>query len=136
MATTLKFFSDAGLTTPLAGLSFMRAADGSFAADDRIIYLGSGTAGKTFAAADGTSNVLVSLVDSATGSGVPASAVSLATSAGGLDSATPGAAIDLGASVLGGSANAKEIHLRVLTGALAAAVYTDVSLTTNSLLES
>lgn len=135
MTISLKFYADAGLTSELTGLSFTRADDGSSAADSRVVYLGSTASGKTFTAQDGTSPVKVQIVDSNTGAGVPASAVKLALSSGGLDSATGGAELSVAASVQSGTANAKAIHIRVETGALAIGNYSDLSLTTNALAE-
>lgn len=135
MAITLKFYSDAGLTTELSGLSYSRDSAGASPADDRVVYLGSTVAGHTIEAQDGVSDVLVQVVDSASGSGVPASAVKLALSSGGLAAAVAGAPLSLGASLTTGAGNSVAIHIRVATGALAIGLYTDLKLATNPLAE-
>lgn len=135
MAISLKFYSDAGGTTELASLAFLRDSEGTAAAEDRVVYLLSIAVGKTFEAQDGVSNVLVQVFDSASSSGVPASAVKLATSSGGLDTAVAGADLDLGPALLSGAANAVAVHMRVQTGALAIGTYSDLALRTNPLTE-
>ena len=134
MTISLKFYADAALTTELTGLSYVRAADGSSGNDDRVVYLGSTVSSKTFTPVSG-SNITVSVADSATGAGVPATAVRLATTQAGLAAATPGAALTLPASMTSGPANALPVWVRLLTGALVAGSYTDISLTTNNLAE-
>lgn len=138
MAFSLAFYLDAGLTALAGSLSVAQASDGSSAAVDRVVYLGSPVAGKKFelAANPGIDAISLSVADSASGSGVAASAVKLATTSGGLAGATPGAALSLGTQIMSGVGNARPIHLRVDTPALAAGVYTDISLSLPSLLES
>jgi hypothetical protein len=138
MAVTYAFYLDAGLTQPAASLAFAQAADGTSAAATRVVWLGSPADGKKFqaASAPGTDAITVSIADSASGSGLLPAYVTLATSAAGLDTATPGAALSLGAQRLSGVANAVAIHVRVDTPALTAGTYADLSLTTNPLLES
>lgn len=132
MSNSLAFYQDAGLTTPATLLQATQAADGSAAAVDRVVYLGSTTAGKKFQAASdpGVDAISVSIADAASGSSVAASAVRLATSSGGLGSATPGAALALGTQILSGVANAIAVHVRIDTPPLATGVYTDLSLVT------
>ncbi|RIX47499.1 MAG: hypothetical protein D3M94_07440 [Rhodocyclales bacterium GT-UBC] len=134
MTTSLKFYSNSALTAELLTLSYTRAADGSLGADDRVVYLGSTSAGKTFTPVVGT-EIALSVVDSNSGGGVPASAVTLATSQAGLATATPGAPLSLGASIASGAAGAKAIWIRVHTGALAIGDYADLSIETNNLQE-
>lgn len=135
MAITLKFHADAGLATALASQTYVRDSAGSSPADDRTFYLGSTVAGRTFSALDGVSDVFVEVVDSASGSGVPASAVKLALSAEGLDAAVAGAALNVGHTLLSGAPNSVAIHVRVLTGVLPIGVHADLKLATSGLIE-
>lgn len=136
MTISLKFYADAGLTTQITSLAYTRNTDGSTAAEDRVVYVGSVAAGKTFTATDGVSDVLLQVVDSDAGGGVPATAVKLASSSGGLAAAVAGAALSLGASVLSGSGNSLAVHVRLLTGVLPVGNYLDVKFQTNPLTES
>ncbi len=135
--STFKFYNDAGLSAIATGISAAQAADGSAAAVDRVVYLGSTTAGKKLntEASPGVNQITVSISDSAPLAGVEASHVKLALSSAGLASATPGAALSLGTQILSGSANAVAIHMRIDTPALVSGVYTDCSLRTNSVIE-
>lgn len=137
MATTLAFYSDAGLTAAMAQLTALQAVDGSAAPEDRVVYLGSPTPARKFkvAANPGVGVITVSINDAVSGSGVAASAVRLALSAAGLDSATPGAALSLGTQLLSGVANAVAIHVRIDAPPLAKGNYTDLSLVTPTLSE-
>ena len=136
MTISLKFYSDAGLTNEITSLAYTRNTDGSAAAADRVIYVGSVASGKTFTATDAVSDVMLQVVDSNSGGGVPASAVKLALSSGGLATAIGGAALSLGASILSGASNSVAVHVRLLTGVLASGNYVDVKLQTNGLTES
>lgn len=137
MAVTLGFYNDSGLTSAAASLAVVQAADGSSAAVDRVVYLGSPAAGKKFQANSdpGVDDIVVSVADTTPAGGVAASSVRLALTSGGLDSATPGAALAIDPEILSGAANAVAIHVRVETPATAAGLYTDLSLTTNAVIE-
>lgn len=137
MALTFDFYADAGLTTPIVSLvQFLQAAASPVAAD-KVVYFGSPTAGRVARclADPGVDPILVSVVDANAGSGVPATAVKLALSAGGLAGATGGAALSLGVAVNGGVVNAVPIHLRVLDPTHVVAVHTDLSISTSELGE-
>ena len=137
MALVFNFYSDAALTTPVPpSLSFFQDAAAP-AAEDKIIYFGSTNAAKIIKAASdpGVAQIVLSVADAGVGSGSPAADVKLALSAGGLATATGGAALNLGTQVAGGVANAVAIHLRVLDSTGVSAVNTDLSLTTNNLRE-
>ena len=138
MSISLAFFRDPGLTAPASSLAVAQAADGSSGAIDRVVYLGSPVVGRKFeqAAAPGTGLISVIIADASSGSGVEASHVKLATSASGLDAATPGAALNLGATLLSGVAHAVPVHVRINTPALASGVYADVTLATTETIES
>lgn len=137
MTISLQFYSDAGLTTPATGIFVTQAADGAAPAEDRVVYLGSTASGKKFRANSdpGVDPIIVSVADAASGSGVQATHVKLATTAGGLDTALGGQALALGTQLLSGVANAQAVHVRIDTPALAVGVYNDISLTLNTLVE-
>lgn len=138
MAISLKFYNNSGLSSEATLLTVLQGADGASAAVDSILYLGSLAAGKKFQAesAPGIDSIVVSILDSAIGSGVAASAVKLATSAGGLAGAVAGASLALGTQILSGTVNAIAIHVRIDTPPLPVGNYTELSLAINSLIES
>jgi len=138
MAITFKFYSDAALTTAItAPLAFSQATP-SPTPDDKVVYLGSVASGKTAEAVSdpGVDQIVVSIVDSASGSGSPATDVKLALSSGGLSSATAGAPLNIGTSIASGTANATAIHIRVLDSTGSVGTHADLSLETNDLVES
>lgn len=137
MAITLDFFDDAGLTTPSASIGATQADDGTSSAVDRVVYLGSTAAGKKFQADSnpGADQVVVSITDSAGSSGLAPTAIKLATTAGSLNTAVAGASLSLGTQVLSGIANKVPIYVRIDTPAVPSGTYTDLSLTTNTLIE-
>lgn len=112
--STFGFFVDAGLTVPLSSLRHYSTQTG-----DWLCYYGSPATGKILqdAANPGTGQVRVTIDDSAPGSGLPATAIKLASTSGGLSTATPGAALNLGTLVTSGVANARPVHLRIDTSA-------------------
>ena len=69
MSNSLAFYSDAGLTVPLARLDAAQAVDGSAAAVDRVVWLGSPVPGTAFMADSdpGVDPLVVAIVDAATG---------------------------------------------------------------------
>lgn len=138
MSTTFAFYADAGLTAPLASLAVLQGEDGSTPAADRTVYFGSTASGKTLRANSnpGVDQIAVSIADSATGSGPAASQVKLALSAGGLAGATGGASLNLGTSIASGTGGAVPVYVRVDTPALTPGSYADLSLNTNTVIES
>lgn len=140
MSTTFGFFLDAGLTQPASsGMTINQADDGSTGAVDVQLWFGSTASGKK-AQADsnpGVDNIVISIADSAPGTGQATSAVKLALTEGGLDTATAGAALDLGVTqVLSGTSNAVSLWARIQASLLTIGTYTDLSLQTVSLFES
>lgn len=131
--TTYKFFSDAGMTAELTSLPITVSTLGGSV--DGVIYFGSPVAGKTLqaASAPGVDPVTVVAADADTGAGLAASTIKLALSAGGLATAVGGAPLTLGTTIASGAAIA--VFWRFTTGASAAGVHTDLSLTTNMLVE-
>lgn len=138
MTMTFKFYSDAALTTEItAPLAFSQATP-SPTASVKTVYLGSVASGKTAGAASdpGVDQIVVSVVDSASGSGSPATDIKLALTSGGLASATAGAPLNVGTQILSGSANAVSIYIRVLDSTGSVGTHTDLSLETNYMVES
>jgi len=137
MSNSLAFYTDAGLTTPLAQIGAVQTNDGSADAVDRVAYLGSPLSGMDFEAesSPGINQITVSIIDSLTGLQIPATALRLALSNGALSSATPGAALNVGTTILSGSSGAVAVHIRVDTSATAAGLYANLSLATNSTIE-
>lgn len=135
MAVTLNFFRDPGLSVPGLSLACNQADDGSSAAVDRVFYLGSPVVGRQFedAAAPGAGEITVSVEDS--GSGVLPSAVKLALSAAGLDTAVAGAPLAVGTQIPSGPGNGVAVHVRVDTPATAAGTYTNLRLQTSACVE-
>lgn len=137
MALTFGFFEDANLTTPVSTLSFTFESDGSTGPLDKVIYLGSTDGTKTLQAVSnpGVDPITVSVSDSAPGAGQETTAVKLATTQAGLDTATPGASLSLGTSISGGTANAQPIWMRVEPTDLTVGTSTELTLTTNDVQE-
>lgn len=137
MTVTLKFYSDAGLTTELATLARSANSDGSSGSIDAVVYLGSTASGKTFRADSnpGVDQIVLTPTDAAAGSGHPASEIKLALSAGGLAGATGGAALNLGTQILSGAANALAIYMRWTNTVSAVGLSTELSLALNTVQE-
>ncbi len=137
MPLTFQFYEDSNLTNPVGTLSFTFESDGSTGAIDTVVYFGSTDGTKTLQALSnpGVDPIQVSVSDSAPGSGQEATAVKLATTQAGLDTATPGAALSLGASISGGVANAVAIWIRVEPTTLAVGTSNELTLTTNDVQE-
>lgn len=135
MTVSLAFFADAGLTVPLTRLDVIQAADNSLPAVDRVVYLGSTASAKKFNAASdpGIDQISVALADA--GTGIPTNVVRLALSSGGLATATPGAALDVGTEILSGAGNSLAIHIRVDLPVTAIGRYENLSFETNDLIE-
>jgi hypothetical protein len=135
MTVSLAFFADAGLTVPLSRLDVIQAADDSLPAVDRVIYLASTAAGKRFNAASdpGVDVITLSVVNTA--SGIAATTVRLAASAGGLATATPGAPLELGTEILSGAVNSVPVHVRVDLPVTPIGRYENLSFELNELIE-
>lgn len=128
-------YHDAALTQPANGANKLvcpQASDGSTGAYDTSVYVGStDTAGsKQLRAASnpGVAQLQIAPVDAAGGSGSPATDIKLSLSAGGLATATGGAALNLGTTILSGVANAVRVYVRVTDSTHAVATNTDISL--------
>lgn len=136
MATTLGFFSDAGLTAPLATLQFLALAE-TAAQLDRVIYLGSTATGKKIqvAAGPGVAAIELSVADADAATGLVPANVKLALSAADLDSAVAGAPLALGVEIVSGAASSLAVHVRLAAAAMAAGAYADLSLVTTPVIE-
>lgn len=129
------FYSDPAMTTPLTLLSLLSLFDGSSGeAVTGVVYFGNPASGKLLLPAEDAA-IEISVTDSASGTGLPASAVKLALTEAGLASATPGAALSLGASRTSGAGNQVEVWVAVDTGAAPVGDYLDLGLVTNSIVE-
>lgn len=135
MSTTWNFYSDPGLTALAVGGATVAQAGTPV---DRVIYFGSPVASKQIRAASnpGVDAVTITPTDAAAGSGAPASAIRLALSVAGLDAATGGAALSVGAVLNSGPAGAVAVYVRTTPGALGLGTYSDISLRTNDVIES
>lgn len=125
---TFAWYSDAGLTAPLTRADFVR---GSTAAPvNRIIYFGSTTAGKKLqkVSSPGIDPVQVTVADATSGSGVEAANVKLALTFAGLDTATGGAALSIGTTILSGAANAVAVFVRITSAITTPGNYDDASI--------
>lgn len=140
MPLSFNFYHDSALTEPITTgnpLTALQDAAGGLGPVDKVIYLGSTLTGNQLQAVSdpGTDPVEIVVVDSDAGSGAPATEIRLALSSGGLDSATPGAALALSHTLLSGVGNAVPIHVRRTSAVGTPGVYTDITLETNSVDE-
>ena len=128
MTISWQFYADAGLTLPLNPVAATQVQAGGPA--DILVYFGCPTAGRKLQndTAPGTAAVTIALYDTASGSGLAATAVTLGLSAGELASNTPGAALAVGVTLLSGAANAVPIFLRFTPGAAALGTYAELQL--------
>lgn len=102
---TFAFYADPAMTTPLRSALQATQASASPSAQDLLVYFGSRNPARLAVAAGGGAITL-------TPTGAGAANVRLAKTLAGLDSATPGAAIDLAAEIDGGVG--WPIYMRVL----------------------
>lgn len=138
MAISLGFYLNSALTAPLSGpILATQQADGSTPPVDRLLYIGSTVAGRKFQAEanPGVANITLSVTDVSPGSGHENTEVRLATTLVGLDSATPGAPLDLGVELLSESANATPFYIRIddATGVVGDTI--ELGCSTNSIIE-
>lgn len=132
---SIGFFQDAGLAQPASWLSATAAADGA-GSSDHVFYLGGTDAAREHVAASdpGVDPIEVSISDSAGGTLLLPSALRLATTQVGLSTASPGAPLNVGTAIAGGSAQAVAVWVRVDTPVIDPAIYDNLSLTTNALI--
>lgn len=140
MAISFKFYHDPALTQEITAgnpLTATQDTAGVLGPVDKTIYFGSTLTGNKAQvdANPGVDAVQVSISDADGGTGSPATEFKLALSSGGLDSATPGAALALGNTITSGVANAVPVYTRRASTLTVAGSYTDLSLVTNTLVE-
>jgi hypothetical protein len=135
MATSFKFYTDSGLTTELSGnLVFSQNSDDSTGDVTKVLYLGSTVAVDTLEAESdpGVDPIVISVNDSDPSASTPDETdVKLALSTGGLPGATPGADLNLPATISGGVAGAVAIYIRMTLPTAPDGTYTELSITTN-----
>ena len=139
MSFDFGFFQDAALTTPLASLAFVGSANVGAASVVQTVYFGSPTAGMKVQATSnpGVDQISVSVTESAPAAGHPTTDIKLATTSGGLATATAGAALNLGTSLQSGVANAVPIWVQLTDSTHAIQSHdTELGLTLNGLTES
>jgi len=134
------FYTNAGLTEPLAGnLIFEEPVDHSAVPDDIIIYYGAPSSTpevKVQAASDpGVDQVVVSITDSAPASDHDADEITLSADGTDWGTRTPGDPLNLGTEVLSTVAEAKPIHVRSRDATATQGNSTELGLTTNNLNE-
>ena len=132
---SIGFFQDSGLAQPAARLTATAAADGS-GSSDHCFWLGGTDATREHVAASapGVDAIQVSISDSDGGDSLLPSAIALATTQVGLSTASPGAPLNVGTAIAGGSAQAVTVWVRVDTPVIDPAIYDNLSLTTNALI--
>jgi len=117
-----KLYTDAACTNEFSGtLQLIHRTDLSDNPQDNVFYYANidedpadnGVYQKQAASNPGTDPLLLSVVDATVGAGHEASEVTLATTAAGLDTATAGAALDLGTTLTSGLSGAQPVHIRV-----------------------
>lgn len=140
MSTTWKFYTDAGLTTELAGNIIVdQNQDGSTGDVDGVLYFGSVASSKTLQADSnpGVDQISLSLTDSNPSPGTTPEVldVKLAATNGGLTAATAGASLDLGTALTSGVGNRVEVHYRMATATAPIGTYAELGLTTNTVRE-
>ena len=140
MATTFKFYHDSALTQPVTTSSPITATQdtaNSLSPVDVQLWLGSTTSSvKVQASSDpGTDTINITPTDAASGSGEPNTAIKLATLQSGLTAATAGAALSAGTTINSGSGSAFSFWMRIDDATATVGVYTDLTLETNTLIE-
>lgn len=134
---TFKLYADAGLTTPITGsLEAIFMLGGS--PIKKTVYIGSTSASAVLQVDSnpGITPIEVSVVDGNPSGGQPATALRMAASEAGLLAAVPGAALVLAPTIYGGISNAVPVWIDFTDAIGVTANYTDLSLTTQTLIES
>lgn len=133
MATQI-IYTDAALTTPLVGaLTVLQRTDNSLPAADLQLWLGHNNAAEKIQADSdpGVDQIALSVIDANAGAGNPTTAVKLATTKVGLDSAVAGDPLNAGVEIAGGAGGAFEFWIRVEDQTDTVGTYTDLSVETN-----
>lgn len=112
----LGFFYDAALTSAVtANLEVPQESDGSTGDVDFQLWLGDPDSSFQYQADSdpGTDQITISFVDSDPGNGHETTELKVATTQAGLDTATAGASLNIGLTLLSGASNAQELWFRV-----------------------
>lgn len=136
MAVSFGFFADPGLVTPISSPAQLAQAPLSATGPaDKAVYVGSAVANKTLKAASnpGVDQIVLSVTDSAGGTGHATTAIKLAATQGGL--AAGGQSLNLGTQILSGAANAVPVWLRFTDATGTVGVSSELSLASNAVLE-
>lgn len=133
--TSWQFYADAGLTVPLAQGGVTQVANGP--AVDRLIFFGSTAAAKKLQAASdpGVDPIELTVYDADPDAGLAAGALRLALTAAGLDTATPGAPLYLGTTLVSGAPGAVAVFVRTDAAASAPGTYADLALLVPEVVE-
>lgn len=132
-----KWYTDAACTNEFGGtLQFVHLADLSDNPQDEVLYYanvdedpGDNQVYQQEAlSAPGTDQIAVSIVDADVGAGHEADEVTLALSAGDLDTNTAGASLELGTTLLSGVSEAVAVHVRVENAVTGPGTSTELSL--------
>jgi hypothetical protein len=133
------FYTDVNLTSPAPSpIQVSHNSDFSDNPQDFQYYLGSLDASRKIEANSnpGVDNIIISVADTTPASGHETTEILLATTQLGLDSATPGASLTVGTSVLSGTGGKFEFWVRVVNAVTTVGISTELSFTTNTLKES
>lgn len=133
MATQI-IYTDAALTAKQVGpISVVQRTDDSIPPVDIQRWLGHDNAAEKIQAESnpGVDQIVLSVIDANAGAGNPTTAVKLATTKAGLDSAVAGDPLNAGVEIAGGAAGAFEYWMRVEDLTDTVGQYTDLSVETN-----
>ena len=126
---TWAFYNNAALS----GSALTEIPATTYPVSTQQVWFGSTSSGYKLEAASnpGTDHLYLSVLDSATGTGHAVTAIKLATTSGGLATATAGAALDLGTVLYGGASLAQELWCQVTdaVGQVSKSVELSLSLT-------
>ena len=140
MATSFSFYHDAALTQVIDSgnpLTATQESTGALGPVDKTIYFGSTTTGNKVQAVSspGVDPIVITIADTNSGTGAPATEIKLALSSGGLATAIAGASLSLSHTINSGVANAVPIYTRRTSALAVAGTYTDISLSSVSVIE-
>lgn len=132
---TFQFFADSGLTVPMWDNTVTQLSGGSPV--ETVIYFGSPEPDRQLQAASdpGVDPVQITIYDYNPEYEVEAEDLRLALSSGGLDSATPGAPLNLAATLQSGAANAIAVYVRTHTSVTNPGTYWDLALRVDNVVE-
>lgn len=138
MALTFKVYSDSNLTTEISTLQFSAAAINP-SPEDKTVYIGSTNASNKLEANSnpGIDQIVLSINDSDPGSGHETTEFKLALTQNDLNTATPGASLNLGTQLTGGTVNAIPVYIRFENAVVnPGTLPVEISFTTNEVYES